>query len=146
MIVALIGAIVKLIMEFLVKLYIISQNINNQNEAYPLIAEKITYWRHIPILHMVIIAQNVWERKGLFFSKAKHWLVDRLTAWVVQFLLQVAQLVKLFHGGDEKLTGLVAVLWANHANFFEPDGETRNKAVAFAEIGLQHSGAKFAFG
>ena len=83
-------------------------------------------------------------------------LVRRPAAQVVQFsqlrktvqarfLLQVAQLIKFFHTGDEDVAGFVAVLRADDADFFEPDGEAGDEAVTFAEVGLEHGGREFAF-
>ena len=34
---------------------------------------------------------------------------------------------------------------ADDADFFEPDGEAGDEAVAFAEVGLEHGGGEFAF-
>ena len=53
-----------------------------------------------------------------------------------RFLLQVAQLVELVHGGDEDIARLVAVLWAYHADFLKPNSETRYEPMAFAQVSL----------
>ena len=103
---------------------------------------------------MVIITQSGWGWEGLFLLTA---LGCRPATQVVQFsqlrravqarfLLQVAQLIEFFHRGDEEVAGFVAVLRADDANFFKPDGEARYKAMTFAEISLEHSGAEFTFG
>ena len=57
----------------------------------------------------------------------------------------LGELVEFFHGGNEKVARLVAVLGADYADFFEPNGEAGDEAVTFTEIGLKHGGREFAF-
>ena len=57
----------------------------------------------------------------------------------------LCQIIKFIHRRDEDVAGFVAVLGADDADFFEPNGEARDEAVAFAKIGLEHGGAEFAF-
>ncbi len=47
---------------------------------------------------------------------------------------------------DKDFAGLVAVGFADDADFLEPDGETGDEAMALAKVGLEHGGGEFAFG
>ena len=59
-------------------------------------------------------------------------------------LLGAGERVEFVHGGDEDVAGFVAVLGSDDADFFEPDGEAGDEAVALAEVGLEHGGGEFA--